>query len=80
MSQDEIAVMDGGKCIMRLRGVRPFFSDKFDITKHARYRELSDYDRENVFDIAKYVKNQNRMRVTPSTTVDETFDCGEIKG
>lgn len=44
MSQDEIAVMDGGKCIMQLRGVRPFFSDKFDITKHDRYKELSDYD------------------------------------
>ncbi len=43
MSQDEIAVMDGGKCIMQLRGVRPFFSDKFDITKHSRYKELSDY-------------------------------------
>ena len=41
MSQDEIAVMDGGKCIMQLRGVRPFFSDKFDITKHSRYKELS---------------------------------------
>jgi hypothetical protein len=45
MSQDEIAVMDGGKCIMQLRGVRPFFSDKFDITKHGRHKELSDYDR-----------------------------------
>lgn len=44
MSQDEIAVMDGGKCIMQLRGVRPFFSDKFDITKHRRYKELSDFD------------------------------------
>ena len=51
MSQDEIAVMDGGKCIMQLRGVRPFFSDKFDITKHKRYKEMSDFDPKNAFDI-----------------------------
>ena len=51
MTQDEIAVMDGGKCILQLRGVRPFFSDKFDITKHPRYRYLSDADKKNVFDV-----------------------------
>ena len=44
MTQDEIAVMDGGKCILQLRGVRPFFSDKFDITKHPRYKYLADAD------------------------------------
>ena len=44
MTQDEIAVMDGGKCILQLRGVRPFFSDKFDITKHPKYKYLSDAD------------------------------------
>ena len=60
MSQDEIAVMDGGKCIMQLRGVRPFFSDKFDITKHDRYKELSDYDPKNAFDIEDYVKHLHR--------------------
>ena len=80
MSQDEIAVMDGGKCIMQLRGVRPFFSDKFDITKHKRYRELSDYDPKNAFDIEKYVKHLHHMKVTPNTQVDETFDCGEVNG
>ena len=80
MSQDEIAVMDGGKCIMQLRGVRPFFSDKFDITKHKRYRELSDYDPQNAFDIEKYVKHLHHMKVTPNTQVDETFDCGEVNG
>ena len=48
MTQDEIAVMDGGKCILQLRGVRPFFSDKFDITKHPRYQYLSDADKKNV--------------------------------
>ena len=61
MSQDEIAVMDGSKCIMQLRGVRPFFSDKFDITKHKQYPLLSDYDKKNEFDIEKYVKNRNRL-------------------
>ena len=80
MSQDEIAVMDGSKCIMQLRGVRPFFSDKFDITKHKRYRELSDYDPKNAFDIEKYVKHLHHMKVTPNTQVDEAFDCGEVNG
>ncbi len=80
MSQDEIAVMDGGKCIMQLRGVRPFFSDKFDITKHSRYKELSDYDQKNAFDIEDYVKHLHHMKVTPSTEVDEAFDCGEVSG
>ena len=80
MSQDEIAVMDGGKCIMQLRGVRPFFSDKFDITKHDRYRELFDYDQKNTFDIEDYVKHLQHMKVTPNTEVDEAFDCGEVSG
>ncbi len=71
MSQDEIAVWDGGKCIMQLRGVRPFFSDKFDITKHKRYKELSDFDPKNAFDIEDYVKHLHRMKVTPDTEVDD---------
>lgn len=56
MSQDELAVMDGGKCILQVRGVRPFFSDKFDITKHPRYKELSDFDSSNEFHIEEYLK------------------------
>ena len=80
MSQDEIAVMDGGKCIMQLRGVRPFFSDKFDITKHKRYKELSDFEPKNAFDIEDYVKHLHRMKVTPDTEVDDAFDCGEVEG
>ena len=80
MSQDEIAVMDGGKCIMQLRGVRPFFSDKFDITKHGRYKELSDYDPKNAFDIEGYVKHLRHMKVTPDMEVDDAFDCGEVSG
>jgi type IV secretion system protein VirD4 len=55
MSQDELAVMDGGKCILMLRGVRPFLSDKYDITKHPQYKKLSDYDKGRAFNIEKYV-------------------------
>ena len=62
MSQDEIAVMDGGKCIMQLRGVRPFFSDKFDICKHKNYKYLSDYDKKNRFDIEKYLSTNFVMK------------------
>lgn len=55
MSQDEIAVMDGGKCILQVRGVRPFFSNKYDICKHKNYKYLSDYDKKNTFDIEKHL-------------------------
>ena len=79
MSQDEIAVMDGGKCIMQLRGVRPFFSNKFDITKHKQYHLLSDFDEKNTFDIEKYVKNLSRLTVKPDMKVDEVFDAGVIE-
>ena len=79
MSQDEIAVMDGGKCIMQLRGVRPFFSDKFDITKHKQYRKLSDYDKKNKFDIEKYVKNLCHAVVKPDDEVDEAFEYDATK-
>lgn len=57
MTKDEIAVMDGSKCILQVRGVRPFLSDKFDITKHERYKELADYDRRNTFDIGRFLKH-----------------------
>ena len=73
MTQDEIAVMDGGKCILQLRGVRPFFSDKFDITKHPRYRYLSDADKRNVFDVERYMKRRPAV-VKP----DEPFDMYEL--
>ena len=61
MSRDEIAVMDGGKCILQIRGARPFFSDKYDITKHDRYEELSDFNPKNTFDITGYVKSQAKI-------------------
>lgn len=58
MSRDELAVMDGNKCILQLRGVRPFFSNKYDITKHKRYKELADYNKKNAFDIEEYLKHR----------------------
>ena len=62
MTQDEIAVMDGGKCILQLRGVRPFLSDKYDITKHPNYKLLSDYNEKNAFDIEKFLSTRMPMR------------------
>ena len=62
MTQDEIAVMDGGKCILQLRGVRPFFSDKFDITKHPKYKYLSDADPKNAFDMEKHLRRRPHYR------------------
>ena len=79
MSMDEISVMDGGKCIMQLRGVRPFFSNKFDITKHKQYRLLSDFDDKNALDIEKYVKNLCKARVRDNDTIDEVEDAGVIE-
>ena len=73
MTQDEIAVMDGGRCILQLRGVRPFFSDKYDITKHPNYKYLSDFNKKNAFDIERYMKRQPVI-VKP----DEAFDIYEI--
>ena len=73
MTEDEIAVMDGGKCILQLRGVRPFFSDKFDITKHPKYKYLSDADPKNAFDMEKHLKRRPAI-VKP----DEVFDYYEI--
>ena len=73
MTQDEIAVMDGGKCILQLRGVRPFFSDKFDITKHPKYKYLSDADPKNAFDMEKHLRRRPAI-VKP----DEVFDYYEI--
>lgn len=63
MSQDEITVMDGGKCIYQLRGVRPFLSDKFDITKHKNYKLLEDYDKKNLFDVEEYLTNRDKVKL-----------------
>ena len=76
MSRDELAVMDGNKCILQLRGVRPFLSDKYDITKHKRYRELSDFDSRNAFDVEKYLGCHLRMKQTDRFDV---YDSSEEK-
>ena len=69
MSQDEITVMDGGKCIFQLRGVRPFFSDKYDITKHKNYSLLEDYDKKNRFDVENYINRRGEARLNRETSV-----------
>ena len=71
-SVDELAVLDGGKCILQLRGVRPFLSEKYDITKHPNYKYLSDADRRNTFDIEKFLST--KLKVTP----EETYEVYEI--
>ena len=70
MSQDEITVIDGGKCIYQLRGVRPFLSDKFDITKHKNYKLLENYDKKNVFDIDQYFKEKDGIRLKSDMEVE----------
>ena len=69
MSQDEITVMDGGKCIFQLRGVRPFLSDKYNITKHKNYKFLEDYDKKNVFDIEEYIKRKGKVKLNRNTVI-----------
>lgn len=69
MSQDEITVMDGSKCIFQLRGVRPFLSDKYDITKHKNYKFLEDYDKKNVFDIEEYIKRKGKVKFNRNTVI-----------
>lgn len=69
---DELAVMDGGKCLLQVRGVRPFLSRKYDITKHPNYKYLSDYNEKNAFNIEKYLSTN--LQVNP----DEMFLNYEI--
>ena len=76
MTQDELSRMDGGKCILQIRGVKPFFSDKYDITKHPNYKYLSDYDKKNEFDVEKFVGTKAHLK--PNDTV-EVADMGEIE-
>ena len=75
MSRDELAVLDGGKCILQLRGVRPFLSDKYDITKHPNYKYLSDANPRNAFDIEKYLSTR---LVPKADEVYEVFDAGRV--
>jgi type IV secretion system protein VirD4 len=71
MSKDELAVMDGGKCILQLRGVRPFLSRKFDITQHKRYKELSDFNKKNAFDVEGYMRCKLRMKADDEVEIYE---------
>ena len=77
MSQDELAVLNGGKCILQLRGVRPFLSDKYDITKHPNYKYLSDANPKNAFDIEKFLST--KLKLKPEEEF-EVFDAGAAAG
>ena len=72
MSRDELAVLDGGKCILQLRGVRPFFSDKYDLTKHPNFKLTADYDKKYTFDIEKYLNRRMKLKA------DDVYDVIEI--
>lgn len=74
MSMDELSVMDGGKCILQLRGVRPFFSEKYDITKHPKYKYLSDFDKKNAFDIEKFLSTKLKLK---GSDVYEVYDMSK---
>ena len=79
MTQDEIATMDGGMCILQVRGVRPFFSKKYDITQHPNYKYLSDADKKNAFDVERYIRAQRKKKHTPAVIApEEVFDYYEI--
>ena len=72
MSQDELAVMDGGKCILQLRGVRPFLSNKYDITKHPNYKYTSDYDKKNELVIELFLSHHLKLKL------DDAFEVYPI--
>ena len=74
MSMDELSVMDGSKCILQLRGVRPFLSNKYDLTKHPKFALTSDADERNLFNVEKYLSH--KLTVKPNTVV-EVYDCSE---
>ena len=76
MSQDELAVMDGSKCILQLRGVRPFLSDKYDITKHENYRYLSDYNKKNKYDIDKLLNSELKLK---KDEIIEVYESVSVK-
>ena len=79
MTQDEIATMDGGMCILQVRGIRPFFSKKYDITKHPNYKYLSDADKKNTFDVERYIRAQRKKKRTPAVVEpEEPFDFYDI--
>ena len=72
MSRDELAVLDGGKCILQLRGVRPFLSEKYDLTQHPNYKLTADYDPQNTFDIEKYLHPKIKIHPSDAFVVVDT--------
>ena len=74
MSRDELAVLDGGKCILQLRGVRPFLSDKYDLTQYPNYKYTSDADPKNAFDIEKFLNHKLKLRADDEFQVLEVED------
>ena len=79
MSVDELAVMDGGKCIVQVRGVRPFLSDKYDLTQHPNFRLTADFDKRNWFDIEKFLRIRNNLILKADdeyTVIKATEDKG----
>ena len=78
MSQDELAVMDGGKCILQLRGVRPFLSNKYDITKHPNYKYTSDFDKKNALDIERFLSHRLRLKPDTACEVFEVNPSGTL--
>lgn len=72
MSVDQLAVLDGSKCIVQVRGVRPFLSDKYDLTKHPNYRLTADYDKKYSFDVEKYLNHRMTLRGDERYQVLET--------
>ncbi len=69
MSQDEITVMDGGKCIYQLRGVRHFLSNKFDITNHKNYKLLEEYDKKNLFDVEEFSNKRDKVKINTNSLI-----------
>ena len=72
MSKDEISVMDSSQCILQLRGVRPFLSDKYDLTRHPNYKYTADFDKEYTFDIGKYLNRRMKLKAWDEFDVIET--------
>ena len=72
MSCDELAVMNGSKCVLQLRGVRLFFSDKYDLTKHPNYKYMSDYDKKHIIDIEKYLNRRMKLKADDEYDIIET--------
>ena len=71
MSRDELAVLDGSKCILQLRGVRPFLSDKYDLTQHPNYKLTADYDKKNTFNIEEFLNTRAKLHLSDEFVVVE---------